>query len=110
MEKPIERGSYVQDTRHPEYGVGRVLNAGAFATRVLFVRGGLRVFRVDEGGKLRTSAPPPAEELEALSAKEARLSQGLLLEPAPDAAPKKAVKAKAAKRKIATNAADGGAR
>lgn len=109
MEKPIERGSYVQDTRHPEYGVGRVLNAGAFATRVLFARGGLRVFRVDEGGKLRTSAPPPPEELEALSAKEARLSQGLLLEPAPDA-PKKPVKAKAAKRKSATGAADGGAR
>lgn len=95
MEKPIEKGSFVQHTGHPEYGVGRVVNAGTFATRVLFAQGGLRVYRVDEASKLRVSAAPAAEALAALDAKEALLVRGALAPAAPKAAkPEKPKKAK----------------
>lgn len=98
--KPIEKGLYVQDSKHPEHGVGRVLVAGSFALRVLFLKGGVRVFRQEDATRLRTSSPPSADELEALNQKEAVLvAHGGISVPEPKAA--SAAGASAANRKPA---------
>ena len=102
VSKAIEKGCFVQNEGHPEYGVGRVLEVGAFATRVLFPNGGLRVFRVEATQGLKTVAAPAAGDVELLAQKEAAMASGIfdhLGRPIPEPpkkrtrAPKKAVPA-----------------
>jgi hypothetical protein len=76
MSKPIEKGIFVLNEAHPEYGVGRVLAVETFATRVLFPKGGLRVFRASDTGRLKAVAAPPPPDLELLEEKEAALARG----------------------------------
>ena len=78
MGKPIEKGSFVLNETHPEYGVGRVLAAEAFATRVLFPKGGVRVFRATDTGRLKSVSTPPPADVEILDAKEAALASGVV--------------------------------
>lgn len=76
MTRPLEKGSFVVHEAHPEHGLGRVIAMGTFATRVLFARGGLRVFRADDTQRLRSVTSPTAEEVALLDSKELALSSG----------------------------------
>ena len=91
MSSAIAKGNFVQMEAHPEYGTGRVLDVGAFTTRVLFPVGGLRVFRQDDTERLRGSTAPSAADLAILVQKEADLARGInhRLPPKPDAVPAK---------------------
>ena len=101
MSKPIEKGSFVSIEAHPEYGVGRVLAVESLVTRVIFPQGGLRVFRVADHGRLRTTAAPPAADVAVLDKKEADLARGIFdhlgtgKKEEPAAKPKRAKKAAA---------------
>ncbi len=93
MTKAIVMGSFVVHEAHPEHGLGRVIAMGAFATRVLFSHGGLRVFRADDTQRLRSVASPPAADIAVLEEKERVLAAGAADPPSGDppkaAAPKK---------------------
>lgn len=95
MTKPLQQGSLVVHEAHPEHGLGRVIEMGAFATRVLFARGGLRVFRAQATQALRTVATPSAEDVALLEAKERAFASGAAEQPAAD--PPKAPRARARK-------------
>jgi hypothetical protein len=76
-----------------------VLDIGAFATRVLFQKGGLRVFRVGSVDHLRTIATPATADIEIIAQKEAAMAQGVVEHlgkegPPPPPAKKKASRAK----------------
>lgn len=77
MSKPIEKGSFVSIEAHPEYGVGRVLAVESLVTRVIFPQGGLRVFRIADHGRLRTTSAPGAADVAVLDKKEADLARGI---------------------------------
>lgn len=92
MTKALQMGSFVTHEAHPEHGLGRVVAMGAFATRVLFTRGGLRVFRAEDTQRLRTVASPPVAEVAALDEKERALAAGVVQPPvgaAPEPTPPK---------------------
>ena len=93
--KPIEKGNFVVHQSHPEHGIGRVLSTTAFAMRVLFLHGGVRVFRVDDSAApLKATTPLPAD-VEALALKEAAFAHGVVDAPsAPPKAPPKTPRAK----------------
>ncbi|MBI1945143.1 MAG: hypothetical protein HYS27_05575 [Deltaproteobacteria bacterium] len=95
MTKPLQQGCFVVHETHPEHGLGRVIAMGTFATRVLFARGGLRVFRAEETQRLRSVATPTAEDLALLVSKEAAFASGKSELPAAD--PPKAPKPRARK-------------
>jgi hypothetical protein len=76
MTKPLEKGGFVVHGAHPEHGLGRVLSIGAFATRVLFTHGGVRVFRVDAPSDLTSASHPAAEDIALLEQKEAAIAHG----------------------------------
>lgn len=78
MSKPIEKGSFVSIEAHPEYGVGRVLAVETLVTRVIFPAGGLRVFRIADHGRLKTTTAPNAADVAILEKKEADLSRGIV--------------------------------
>ena len=78
MTKTLGNGSFVVHEAHPEHGLGRVVGIGAFATRVLFSRGGLRVFRADDTNRLKSVGQPSAADVALLDAKESALASGLL--------------------------------
>ena len=96
--KPIEQGNFVVHEKHPEHGLGRVLSTGAFATRVLFQNGGLRVFRAGDSSTLKSVASPAAADIAAIAAKEAAMQAGVVEAPVgaekPAKAPPKAKKKK----------------
>ena len=95
--KPIEKGNFVINQNHPEHGIGRVVATTAFATRVLFLHGGVRVFRTDDNGvPLKTATPLPAD-VEALALKEAAFATGVVDTPT-GPPPKPAPKAPRAKK------------
>ncbi len=77
MSRPIETGSFVVHEAHPEHGLGRVIAIGSFATRVLFARGGLRVFRADDTQRLRSVSTPAAEDVALLESKALALARTL---------------------------------
>jgi hypothetical protein len=95
--KPIEQGSFVVHEKHPEHGLGRVVSTGAFATRVLFQHGGLRVFRAGDPSALKSVNAPAAADVAVLAAKEAALHSGLVDAPVGD--PKPVAPAPKAKKK-----------
>lgn len=66
---PLARGSYVVHGDHPEHGLGRVIGVSAFATRVLFTRGGVRVFRAADTIRLKNVGTPAAADISALDSK-----------------------------------------
>lgn len=99
MTKPLVMGSFVVHEAHPEHGLGRVVAMGAFATRVLFSHGGLRVFRADDTQRLRSVAAPAAADVAVLEEKERVLAAGVLEPPAGD--PPKATAPKKRTRKAA---------
>ena len=102
MLKPIENGSFVVHEKHPEHGLGRVVSMGAFATRVLFQNGGVRVFRAGDTSPLKSVTTPLAADVAALAAKEAAMHNGVVDVPsAPDKPPPAAKKA-SRKKKSAT--------
>jgi hypothetical protein len=76
MSKAIEKGEHVRHEARPEYGVGRVIAVGVFATRVIFPTGGLRVFRAHDTVRLKVVATPSAEDLAILDGKVAALAAG----------------------------------
>jgi hypothetical protein len=94
----IVMGSFVSNDKHPEHGLGRVLAIGAFATRVLFERGGVRVFRAGEPNQLKVVLKPDPAAADVLAAKEAAMAQGVTEAPLgpvkPPPAPPKANKRK----------------
>ncbi|OGQ26035.1 MAG: hypothetical protein A2138_19070 [Deltaproteobacteria bacterium RBG_16_71_12] len=94
MSRPIETGSFVVHEAHPEHGLGRVIAIGSFATRVLFARGGLRVFRADDTQRLRSVSTPAAEDVALLESKALALASGQGDMPVadPPKAPKKRVR------------------
>ncbi len=98
--KPIEQGSFVVHEKHPEHGLGRVVSTGAFATRVLFQNGGMRVFRAGDPNALKSVTAPAASDVASLAAKEAALQNGVV--DAPTAPPKAPAPAPRAKKKKAT--------
>lgn len=67
--RPLEKGSFVVHEAHPEHGLGRVIAVSAFATRVLFTRGGVRVFRAQDTQRLKNVSAPAAADVELLEAK-----------------------------------------
>lgn len=73
----IGKDDFVISDAHPEYGLGRVLAADAFSTRVLFKDGGVRVVRAADVGKLRVVDKPATHDVEMLEAKEALVAQGV---------------------------------
>jgi hypothetical protein len=77
--KPIEKGSFVSLEAHPEYGVGRVLKVDTFATRVLFPKGGVRVYRAGDMARLKSVAAPVGPELDTLVKLEEDLEKGIAM-------------------------------
>jgi hypothetical protein len=100
VSRPIEKGGFVHNESHPEYGTGRVLAVEPFSTRVLFSQGGLRVFRAADMTRLKGVAPPPASDIELLDAKEADLAKGVQDHMA-NIVEKKAPKKRASKKAVA---------
>ena len=95
MTRPLEKGSFVVHEAHPEHGLGRVIALGTFATRVLFTRGGLRVFRAEDTQRLKSIAATAAADVALLDSKELALSSGQADTPAAD--PAKPLKKRARK-------------
>lgn len=86
MAKPLEKGGFVVHESHPEHGLGRVISIGAFATRVLFTRGGVRVYRAEHTMLLKGVTSPAAADVAQLEAKELAFASGHIDAPAAAAA------------------------
>ena len=98
MSKAIAKGSFVVHEKHPEHGLGRVLDVSTFAIRVLFQQGGVRVFRTATPAPLKDVVNPQPADVEQIAAKEAAMAQGQLEVPSAPAkadAPKPKRKSKA---------------
>jgi hypothetical protein len=79
--KPVEIGGFVVHEKHPEHGLGRVINVGSSAIRVMFQHGGLRVFRVGEPHPLKNVVTPAPADVEAIAQKEAAMASGVVETP-----------------------------
>ena len=101
MSKAIAKGSFVVHEKHPEHGLGRVIDFSTLAIRVLFQRGGLRVFRNTAAVPLAGVTSPLPADIEQIAAKEVAMAQGAVDLPSGPikevvaAKPKRKAKAKA---------------